>query len=145
MPKPNDVGVGTALVIRNDQNQVLMFRRKGAHASGTWCFPGGWIDRTDDTLELACIREAAEEVGLDITEPVSLLGVTTENFQDFRSVTIYYWTRLPVGAKPEILEPHKACDLTWVTVSKYPEPVFPSIPKMWPLIKGLTLGGVSQL
>lgn len=134
MPRPNDVGVGIALLIINDQGQVLMLRRQGAHGAGTWCPPGGWVDRTDSSLEKTCVREAKEELG--ITVPLSgvrFLTVSTEDFPDFRSVTVFYWTRQFFG-DPEIQEPDKATEWAWIDPHNPPNPLFGSLPKIWPLL-----------
>ena len=44
MPRPNNVGVGTALLIFNRDRKVLLGKRKGAHRAGCWAPPeAGWI------------------------------------------------------------------------------------------------------
>jgi len=137
MPRPSDVGVGVALVAVNDDGKVLMLHRTGAHGSGTWSFPGGWIDRTDASMEETAVREILEEMGVEVSlSNVYHLGVSTENFPDFRTVTIYYWTRKFKG-DPKILEPHKATEWAWVDPENPPSPLFGSVPKMWPMILGL--------
>ena len=68
MTRPNDVGVGTAVLITRKimrstgrfgnvwHPQVLLGKRRGAHGAGLWSLPGGWIDRSDATLEEAAAR-----------------------------------------------------------------------------------------
>ncbi|MFQ5933263.1 MAG: NUDIX domain-containing protein [Dehalococcoidia bacterium] len=57
------VSAGTILV--TDGKMVLV--QRGTEPSyGKWVFPGGFVDR-GETLEQAAIREAKEEVGVDVS------------------------------------------------------------------------------
>jgi 8-oxo-dGTP diphosphatase len=52
------------LIIPNQKNEVLILRRaNSAHASGSWCLPGGKIDY-GDTVEESAVRELEEETSL---------------------------------------------------------------------------------
>lgn len=51
----------SAAIFDNDGRQLLMKRPD----SGTWCFPGGYVDVTESPAE-AAVREAKEETGLDV-------------------------------------------------------------------------------
>lgn len=54
--------VGTvAAIFDTDGRQLLMKRPE----SGTWCFPGGFVDVTESPAE-AAVREVKEETGLDV-------------------------------------------------------------------------------
>ena len=59
--------------IFNENGEVLLQRRGG---SGKWGFPGGAIE-IGETPEMAAIREAKEETGLDV-EVLELLGIFTD-------------------------------------------------------------------
>jgi 8-oxo-dGTP diphosphatase len=64
--------LATDAVVVLDEAVVLLER---AHApfEGKWALPGGFVD-PDETAREACVREVAEEVGLDVavTEFVGL-------------------------------------------------------------------------
>lgn len=127
MPRPNDVGVGIAVFILNDQDQILLLKRSGAHAAGCWSTPGGWVDRTDKSLLEVVKREALEEVGIDIRF-AEQIGATTEDHPEagIRSVTVYHLAHLWTGT-PTILEPNKASDLQWFDLDKVPQERFPAL------------------
>lgn len=58
------IAVGT--VIRANQGrQLVLVRRAIEPGYGKWVFPGGYVDRGEE-ITLAAIREAREEVGLDV-------------------------------------------------------------------------------
>ncbi len=58
--------------------QVLMGKKKG---SKLWRFPGGFVDPTDQTLELAATRELKEETGLDATYIDYLLSARIDDWR----------------------------------------------------------------
>ena len=71
--KPAAVLIG--LVERDGEAQVILTKRaeKLSNHSGQIAFPGGKIDEDDASPEAAALREAWEEIGLDINE-VDILG-----------------------------------------------------------------------
>ena len=57
------VAVGT--IIRNEDGQIVLVRRAIEPGYGKWVFPGGYVDRGEE-VQVAAIREAREEAGLEI-------------------------------------------------------------------------------
>ena len=57
------LAVGT--VITDGDNRVALVKRAIEPGYGKWVFPGGYVDRGEE-VEVAAIREAREEVGLDV-------------------------------------------------------------------------------
>jgi ADP-ribose pyrophosphatase YjhB (NUDIX family) len=57
------VAVGT--IIRLADARIVLVRRAIEPGFGLWVFPGGYVDR-GEPLELAAVREAREECGLDV-------------------------------------------------------------------------------
>lgn len=58
--------IGVGALIFDDKNRLLAVQRAKNPAKGTLAFVGGFVD-IGETLEQAVIREAKEELGLDIT------------------------------------------------------------------------------
>lgn len=129
MPKPNDVGVGNALVI-SCGNRILLGKRKGAHFAGYWSFPGGWLDREDTSTSESVVREALEETGLVIpanaVRPV--LWTTEDNpSHGFRTVTLFHHVEVPEELEAKLMEPNKCDGWAWFDRDALPSPLMPSL------------------
>ncbi len=62
-----------ACVVPEREGQILLLRRAINPGRGKWVMPGGFVDRGELPVE-AAVREAAEEVGLNV-EAGPLIGV----------------------------------------------------------------------
>ncbi|MEW5756729.1 MAG: NUDIX hydrolase [Pseudomonadota bacterium] len=86
MPRPETpaltVDIIIELVDRPQRPIVLIERRYPPYG---WALPGGFVD-VGETLEQAAVREAAEEVSLEVTL-VDLLGCYSDPARDPRSHT----------------------------------------------------------
>ncbi|MBU2548457.1 MAG: NUDIX hydrolase [Proteobacteria bacterium] len=79
------------LVVR--QGRVLLMKRARPPEKGSWCLPGGFVDR-GETLEGAAVREVGEETGLDV-ETTGLYGLYS--YPDYPIVVAIYRTRIMGG------------------------------------------------
>ena len=57
------LAVGT--IISDDEGRIVLVRRAIEPGYGKWVFPGGYVDRGEE-VQLAAVREAREECGLDV-------------------------------------------------------------------------------
>ncbi|MEM1427660.1 MAG: NUDIX hydrolase [Cyanobacteria bacterium P01_H01_bin.130] len=89
---------------RRDRPIVLIERKNPPHG---WAIPGGFVDY-GESVETAAIREAKEEVGLDI-ELVQQFAVYSDPARDARKHTISI-----VFLATAIGDPHAADDATSV-------------------------------
>ena len=78
------------VMICNDDNQVLMAKVERGHFRGYWTLPGGYMDHNEHPT-VGCVREAREELGLEIelldTEPVVTQNIFTDEGISFVSFT----------------------------------------------------------
>jgi 8-oxo-dGTP diphosphatase len=80
-PKP----VAAAIPL-NTQNEIILLKRGFDPGKDLWTFPGGFVD-LGESVEQAAIREAQEELGIDI-ELTRLVGVYSD--QNDRIVLIVF-------------------------------------------------------
>ena len=68
--------VARAIILNKEKNKVLLVKNKG---TDFWYPPGGGWECDNETIEQCVVREAREEVGMDV-QPVKLIYV-----QEFRN------------------------------------------------------------
>lgn len=117
-PLPHKI-IGVA-VIWNDQNQILIDRRKlEGLLGGLWEFPGGKVE-TGETIETCIEREIAEELGIEI-EVGDRLIVVDHSYSHFR-VTLNVHHCRHLNGDPQPIE----CDeIRWVRVNELDHYPFP--------------------
>ena len=64
MPTPSRVPC-VGVVMLDGRGRLLVIRRGHAPSAGRWSIPGGRVE-PGETLEVAAVREAREETGLDV-------------------------------------------------------------------------------
>ena len=135
MPGAVCVGVGV-LVVRPGDGHVLLGRRKGAHGSGTWALPGGWLEK-NEAFDACAVRELEEETGLCASDVVlkrcHVVPTVANNVMDkgVHSVTVFVRLDLksaPVADKVRVCEPEKCHEWRWVDpAGPLPCPQFPPL------------------
>ncbi len=124
MPALRPVPCGVSVVLSMN-GLVLMGKRKGSHGSGTWAFPGGWMEHGED-FQTTAEREVLEETSIRLTGPVSVLTALSTVFKDrdVHSVTIMLLAQQWTGS-PKVLEPEKLeGEWQWFSPDALPKPLF---------------------
>lgn len=102
------------LIDRPDERLVLIERKNPPHG---WALPGGFVD-IGETLEMAAVREAREETGLQVTLE-RLLGCYSEPQRDPRGHTV---SAVYIGhARGEPQAADDACAIKLVSPAELPE------------------------
>src|SRR3954465_4128910 len=110
----------TVIVLRGGAEalEVLLIRRNPDQRfmGGAWVFPGGAVDPGEDD-RVAGAREVAEEAGVVIAEPTSLVEFSrwiTPRQVKTRFDTRFYLARAPADAQPRP-DGAETVDLGWFT------------------------------
>jgi mutator protein MutT len=82
----NPIPAATALVL-NDQQQILLGKRKTDPQKGKWCLPGGFIEQ-GETMAEAALRELKEETGL-VGRVMSLVDCFYQESRFYGSLIIF--------------------------------------------------------
>ena len=90
-----NVGVGGAVV---HEGKLLMVRRASRRGRGNWQVPGGFIE-PDETIEMAVVREVAEEAGVQ-AEVVGVLGLRSRYDIDTGNSIYIVLVMRPIAGEP---------------------------------------------
>ncbi|MEK6969992.1 MAG: NUDIX hydrolase [Nanoarchaeota archaeon] len=114
------VGVGVCII---KDNKVLLGRRKGAHGSGCWSFPGGHLE-FNESVEDCAKREVLEETGIQI-QNLKRGPYTNDIFEKEGKhyVTMYIISEYASG-ELKVMEPDKCEKWEWFELNKLPFPLF---------------------
>lgn len=106
---------------------IVMLRRRGSRAAGTWSIPGGAQD-PGETVDEAAHREILEELGVTIERLTFLPGYSDDTFAERREHWVTLFFAGIANGTPRIMEPHKADALiTVVSMDDLPGPLFPHL------------------
>ena len=114
-PDRHRMAVASHLLLRNRLGQILYLRRAGGgYGSGCWSIPAGHVDY-GETAAAACVREAAEEVGvvLEISALRFLLVQHKHDLDGQERVDLFFEADLPSGQEATMCEPDKCDALMW--------------------------------
>jgi len=138
MIKRPAVGVA-AIVIKS--GKVLLGKRKGAHGSGSWAFPGGHLE-FNESIEDCAKREVFEETGLSVKNP-RFETITNDLFlkDNKHYVTLFVVCDHKKGT-PRIKEPDKCEKWDWFYWNEFPTPLFLSLKNL--LGKGFIPLGITE-
>jgi len=114
--------VGIGVLIKKD-GKVLLGKRKGSHAPGTWAPPGGHLEFGESWEECAR-REVKEETGVTVSD-VGFVTATNEVYpvRGTHYVTLFMICDLALG-EPANLEPDKCEGWQWFSWDELPQPLF---------------------
>ena len=100
------------------KGMVLLQKRSFGIFKGYWVFPGGRVEKGEDTWA-ACIREAKEETGLDV-RIVKMVGFYDDADRDPEkgAVSIAFLCS-PVGGR--LRKSSEASEIKWFSLNRIPE------------------------
>ena len=109
-----------------DENRILMARRfNTGYRDGEYSVPAGHLDG-NETVIAAGIREAKEEVGVDIAASDMTFSSVMHRIEGDERVDFFVMVKKWDG---EIVnaEPHKCDDLRWVNMKELPANIIPYV------------------
>ena len=80
------------VIVRNSSNQILLARVSRGHFTGHWTLPGGYMEHNENP-STGCVREAMEELGLELIltkeQPIITQQIFTDEGISFVSFTYH--------------------------------------------------------
>jgi 8-oxo-dGTP diphosphatase len=131
-PEPKPILLVAALALIDADSRVLIAQRpEGKHLAGLWEFPGGKLAE-GETPEAALIREAREELGIDIEEScLAPISFASHGYDEFHLLMPLYVCRVWNGT----VSPREGQALKWVRPNRLAD--YPMPPADTPLVAAL--------
>jgi 8-oxo-dGTP diphosphatase len=121
----NNPRVGVAVIICKEKF-VLMGKRKNAHGTACWSFPGGHLE-FGETPEQCAQREVLEETGL-VVSSIRPYAYTNDIFvQENKHYISLFMLADYIGGEPHVCEPDKCENWHWFAYDASPQPLFLTI------------------
>ena len=108
--------------------KVLLHKRKGKHASGTWAFPGGHMECWE-TFEQTARREMIEEAGsdLEINNVRFWTASNTRFFDEEKHYVVLFMVADWISGEAVVMEPEKCEGWEWFDWDNLPSPLMMGI------------------
>ncbi|HRN96196.1 MAG TPA: NUDIX domain-containing protein [Candidatus Levybacteria bacterium] len=107
-------------VMLEKDNQVLMLRRHNTGwEDGKYTLPAGHLDG-GESVKTAAIREAKEEIGVDISEDDLEVVHILHAITNFEYITFFLKANKWIGT-PTNVETEKSDDLQWFSIDAFPD------------------------
>ncbi|MCB9798967.1 NUDIX hydrolase [Candidatus Nomurabacteria bacterium] len=119
----NTIVASGPVIIENDK--VLLNKEIKPSGETPWLFPGGEVEDFDVSFEQACVREAKEEMGIDVTiiRPLRPMHVYRPDAPDKMAILIHYLaTRIG-----EIKPAENISKWNWFDIHNLPDDCAPNI------------------
>jgi 8-oxo-dGTP diphosphatase len=131
MEKNRPKVIPTAYLVLIEEDKILLSRRcNTGFQDGYYSFPAGHPENDEEVLSQTMVREAREEVGIEIDstdlELVHVMHRKQQEPTNERRINFFFTARKWKG-KPKIMEPKKCDDLQWFELDDLPDNTIPYV------------------
>lgn len=120
--------VASYVVLRRGNDVAFVLRSNTSWMNGYYGLPSGKVEK-DESYTSGAVREAKEEVGIDIDKDALRHALTVhrrERNETMSWVDVYFEVS-EFSGEPINAEPHMHSELAWLDAGNLPENVIPSV------------------
>jgi ADP-ribose pyrophosphatase YjhB (NUDIX family) len=131
MKKERPKVIPTVYLVLVKENKILLSRRYNTgFQDGLYSFPAGHLGGDEETVSQAVIREAKEEIDVEIDsadlELVHVMHRKQMEPTNERRINFFFTAKRWRG-EPRIMEPDKCDDLQWFEMDRLPDNTIPYV------------------
>lgn len=119
--------IASYVLVEKDGKYAFILRSNTSWMNGHYSLPAGKVEK-NETFTAAAVREAKEEVGVDIKSEnlkVVMVSHRSEANDDLSWVDVYFMATSWSG-EPHNAEPHMHSEFAWFSLEDLPENTIPS-------------------
>lgn len=125
MAERHKVVPAVLFVLERDDQFLFQLRQNTGIWDGLWSIPGGHVEPNEHILQTV-VREAREELGIDVEEPnIHLLGIHHYRRTDGNDGLNLYYRITRWQGEPTNTDPHHCADMQWFGLDDLPENIHP--------------------
>ena len=115
---------GTGIIVINNQNQILLGKRKNAYRAGLYGLPGGRTNLGEKIID-GSIRELAEETSLQAKKIEFFTTVKGYMSDKQHNFIIFIFVCRSFTGTPQLIEAEKCEGWDWFDLDKLPKNILP--------------------
>lgn len=121
MEKRNAIPVTVQLILEKDNKILFMKRKNTGYEDGKYCLPGGHVEKNEE-IKKAMIREAKEEIGIDVkNENLILYKVLDRKINEESEYIDFIFKSNKWSGKIQNIEKDKCEEIVWIDRNKISE------------------------
>ena len=124
LEKRNTIPVTVLLMLKKGQKVLLLRRFNTGYEDGNYCFPGGHVEK-GEPISKAMIREAKEEIGIEIKEKdLNLIHILNRKVKDNAYMDLIFECKDWQG-EAKLMEKDRSDEIKWFDLNKIPYNIIP--------------------
>ena len=130
MRERNKFPISAQLLLVKENKILLMKRKNTGYGDGKYCFPGGHVE-ADEEIRQAAVREAKEEIGIDINkEDLELYKILNRKIEEGGEYIDFIFKVKKWTGDVTNEESEKCEEIVWKDINNIPENILDFIPEI---------------
>lgn len=130
MEKRHTLPISVQLLLEKDNKILLMKRKNTGYEDGKYCLPGGHVEAHEE-IRKALIREAKEEIGIDINmQDIEFYKVMNRKVNSNQEYIDFIFKANHWTGKISNKENNKCEEIIWANKKNLPENILSFIPEI---------------
>lgn len=131
MEERNKFPITVQLVLKQGNNILLLKRKNTGYGDGKYCLPGGHVEQNEE-IRKSAIREAKEEIGIDINlRDLELYKILNRKINDKEEYVDFVFKVEKWSGNVKNIETEKCEEIIWKDIKDISENTLDFIPQIF--------------